>query len=135
MSYLIGIDVEAISDIKNIYTKHHKFVNKILTAKEIYQLKKRKKKSFYTYLAGRFSAKESYSKATGYGISKHAAFKEIEILDDEKGAPQIKIFGNSRISGMKNCLVSISHKTKLNLVMSEILVEIEKNKNINNIVS
>ena len=39
------------------------------------------------YLAGRFAAKEAYSKALGTGIGKAVSFQEIEILNAKTGQP------------------------------------------------
>lgn len=125
MSLRIGIDIESISDIKTAVEKHSRFLDKVLTESEKKQLSQRKGAAYYEYLASRFSAKESYAKATGFGIGKHVNFTDIEILDDEYGKPAINVFRKSRLINAKNCQVSISHKLKLDLVATEVLIEVE----------
>ena len=41
------------------------------------------------YYSKRFAAKEAFSKATGFGISKNLHFKKIEIKNNKKGKPSI----------------------------------------------
>lgn len=125
MSFRIGIDIESISDIKTAVEKHSRFLKEILTESERKQLNQRKGASYYAYAASRFSAKESYAKATGFGIGSHAKFQDIEILDDQYGKPVITVFRESRIAHAKKCQVSISHKLKLDLVATEVLIEVE----------
>jgi holo-[acyl-carrier protein] synthase len=43
------------------------------------------------YLAKRFAAKEAIAKALGGGIGSDISFKEIEILNDERGGPVVRI--------------------------------------------
>ena len=52
------------------------------------------------YVAGRFSAKEAYSKALGTGIGAHIQFHEISIMNDELSKPFIEA---------SSALISISH--------------------------
>lgn len=125
MSYKIGIDIESISDVKAAAEKHKQFLEKVLTPSEQKQLAGRKGNEYYAYLASRFSAKESYAKATGFGIGEHVNFTDIEILDDKNGAPSMKVFRQSRFAGAKNYQISISHKIKLDMVATEVLIEVE----------
>ena len=85
MIFGIGCDIVDIERIGLIINKYHsKFLNKIFTDLEISLCKTENSISYY---AKRFSAKESYSKATGYGIGIRNSFKDIEILNDKNGAP------------------------------------------------
>ncbi|MTT33145.1 holo-ACP synthase [Terrilactibacillus sp. BCM23-1] len=82
----IGIDMIELSRIERLI-HNDQFIKKILTCKE--------RESYYTlsthrrveYLAGRFAAKEAYSKARGTGIGKKLSFHHIEISNDENGKP------------------------------------------------
>jgi len=81
----IGCDIIDIRRIRKIILKYgDKFLRKIFTDEEI---KKCDKNDCSSYYAKRFSAKESYSKATKLGIGEKVNFRDIEIMNDEKGAP------------------------------------------------
>ena len=42
-----------------------------------------------SYFAGRWAAKEAAAKALGCGIGEECSFTDIEVLDDDSGAPQL----------------------------------------------
>ncbi|MFT7099297.1 MAG: holo-[acyl-carrier protein] synthase, partial [Rickettsiales bacterium] len=48
------------------------------------------------YYAKRFAAKEAFSKAIGLGIGRGINFTDIEIINDSKGKPKIKLNSNAR---------------------------------------
>jgi len=101
----IGIDLIELERIKNSLTTNERFAKRILTKNEqkmFQELKSSKRK--IEFLAGRFSAKEAFAKATGKGIGK-LSFQDIEILADQNGAPFIKAQGYESY----NIFVSISH--------------------------
>ncbi|MDY0395459.1 holo-ACP synthase [Virgibacillus halophilus] len=56
------------------------------------------------FLAGRFAAKEAFSKAAGTGIG-HLGFKDMEVLPNEKGAPRLRVKGFEQY----HIFVSLSH--------------------------
>ncbi|GAJ27386.1 holo-[acyl-carrier protein] synthase [Liquorilactobacillus sucicola DSM 21376 = JCM 15457] len=118
MIYGIGIDITDIARIEKAWKEHQGFIEKVLTPKEhkdFDRLGQRRKNEF---LAGRFSAKESYSKALGTGIGKHAGFHEIEILNNEEtGKPELTMHPADCLIGH----VSISHTAEL--VMTEVILE------------
>ena len=64
------------------------------------------------HLAGRFAAKEAVAKALGCGIGE-ISWQEIEILNDELGAPALKLHGNAAERaerlGLTVWSVSITH--------------------------
>ena len=80
----IGVDIIKNSRIK-ISIKKKKFIERIYSKKEIKISKLTSDRSIY--YAKRFAAKESFAKATGYGIRKNLNFKDIEVLNDEYGKP------------------------------------------------
>ncbi|WP_349583061.1 holo-ACP synthase [Leuconostoc citreum] len=90
----IGNDTEAISRVGQIVTRQTKFMDSILTPAEREQALERKGKHFHEFVAGRFSAKEAFSKATGYGIGEKVHWHDIEILNEPNGRPimQVKNF-------------------------------------------
>ncbi len=110
-----GIDIEEISSIQKVYEKNARFAKKVLTAAEFERFEKLTGKRKMEYLAGRWSAKEAFSKAWGTGIGC-VTFQDLEILNDEKGAP---IFSKSPFSG--KVWVSLSHTD--NVVTASVILE------------
>ena len=110
-----GIDIEEISSIQKVYEKNARFARKVLTAAEFDRFEKLTGKRKMEYLAGRWSAKEAFSKAWGTGIGC-VTFQDLEILNNEKGAP---IFTKSPFSG--KVWVSISHAG--NIVTASVILE------------
>ena len=110
-----GIDIEEISSIQKVYEKNARFSKKVLTAAEFERFEKLTGKRKMEYLAGRWSAKEAFSKAWGTGIGC-VTFQDLEILNDEKGAP---IFSKSPFSG--KVWVSLSHTD--NVVTASVILE------------
>jgi len=98
-----GIDIEALASIQNAVEKREGFAQRVLTDKEMERFTSLKGRRQIEYLAGRWSAKEAFSKAMGTGIGK-LGFQDLEILNNEKGAPY---FSKSPFSG--KVWLSISH--------------------------
>ncbi len=86
----IGIDIVELKRIGKIIARQPRFSERILTPfeKERYEMLEGKRK--VEYLAGRFAAKEAFSKAIGSGIGKNLSFHDIEVVSDEKGKPIIQ---------------------------------------------
>ncbi|MCJ8008496.1 holo-ACP synthase [Lederbergia wuyishanensis] len=85
----IGMDLVEIDRIEQLRIKQERFPRRILTKTEleIYENLNEKRKT--EFLAGRFAAKEAYSKARGTGIGSELSFLDIEISTDGKGKPII----------------------------------------------
>ena len=82
----IGVDIE---DIERFNKKNEKFLNRIFTEKErLYCSSKAKSAEHY---AVRFCAKEAVIKAMNSMGIHQPTLKEIEIYNDEKGCPFIKL--------------------------------------------
>jgi len=84
-----GIDITELNRIKEILDNKPKVVQRILTKREQVQLEALKGNRRVEFLAGRFAAKEAYSKAKGTGIGKSLSFLDIEVTNDERGKPHI----------------------------------------------
>lgn len=99
----IGLDIVEMSRIQRVDEKSSKFRERVLTTYELSeydQLTKRRKTEF---LAGRFAAKEAFSKARGTGIGGDCSFQDMEIRKDDKGKPSVFF------KGTETGLVSITH--------------------------
>lgn len=99
----IGIDIVELHRIKEIVDRNSKFIHRILTENEKKEYEALSDSRKIEFLAGRFAAKEAFSKAVGTGIGSHLSFLQIEIMKDELGKPMI----NSHIEAIVH--LSISH--------------------------
>ena len=101
----IGIDIIELERINDSIKKSDSLAGRVLTKKELeryHNLKSNRRR--VEYLAGRFASKEACSKALGMGIGA-LSFQDIEVLNDEFGAPKIKVAGYEDYS----IFLSISH--------------------------
>lgn len=98
-----GIDIEELASIQNAVEKRKGFAQRVLTDKEMERFASLKGRRQVEFLAGRWSAKEAFSKAMGTGIGK-LGFQDLEVLNNERGAPY---FSKSPFSG--KVWLSISH--------------------------
>ena len=81
MIFGIGTDIADCARVGSIYAKHgHHFVKNILTPAELERMAELKDPK--EYIAGRWAAKEAFSKALGTGMCAECAFVEIEVLSD-----------------------------------------------------
>ncbi|MBP2243242.1 holo-[acyl-carrier protein] synthase [Cytobacillus eiseniae] len=85
----IGIDIVELVRIKKIYSRQVKFINRILTKNEQLILEGLTEDRKIEYIAGRFAAKEAFSKALGTGFGSQLSFLDIEITKDKNGKPFI----------------------------------------------
>ena len=121
MIYGLGIDLTDIDRIRQAQEKRQTFAGKVLTPGELEVFERLNDNRRFEYLAGRFSAKESYGKALGSGIGKEASFQGIEILNDALGNPYV----NSHPKQDELIAhVSISHTDTC--VMTEVILESKK---------
>lgn len=98
-----GIDLQDMLAIEQAMLRRTAFAKKVLTEKEYEVFSSFKGNRQVRYLAGRWAAKEAFTKAMGTGIGK-VGFQDIEILTDDKGAPYV-----SRSPLSAKAWVSISH--------------------------
>lgn len=111
----IGLDVTELDRITLAYERRAKFADRVLTEKELSLFKELKNSRQMEFLAGRYAAKEAFSKAYGTGIGK-LSFQDMEILPDEKGKPVVT---RSPFEG--NVWVSISHSS--NTIIAQVILE------------
>ncbi|WP_423800406.1 holo-ACP synthase [Neobacillus sp. SAB-20_R2A] len=86
----IGIDIIELSRVHEIISRQPKFIDRVLTASEKQRFSELAERRKVEFLAGRFAAKEAFSKAIGTGIGKELSFLDIEISSDGLGKPVIK---------------------------------------------
>ncbi|MCD4680313.1 MAG: holo-ACP synthase [Bacteroidales bacterium] len=107
----LGTDIIEVSRVKEQLLKDEGFVNNIFTSSEIEYCESKKNKA--ENFAARYAAKEAFFKALGTGWRYGMTFKEIEIINDELGKPEIIVSGKVKefIDKTKviNIHVSLSH--------------------------
>ncbi|MDQ0232498.1 holo-ACP synthase [Metabacillus malikii] len=104
----IGLDIVELDRIRRIVDRQPGFIKRILTIEEIEKFITLSKERKVEFLAGRFAVKEAYSKANGTGIGVEIGFQDIEVVNDDKGKPYIRILKNNSHE-MKHIHVSITH--------------------------
>jgi holo-[acyl-carrier protein] synthase len=85
----IGVDITELDRMETLINRQPRLKERILTESEILIFEKLNGRRKVEYFAGRFAAKEAFSKANGTGIGKHLSFLDIEITSDDKGKPVI----------------------------------------------
>ena len=86
-----GVDIIENIRIKNSI-KNKNFISRIFTINEIKKSQKLNNK--INYFAKRFAAKEAFVKALGEGFRNNISFNDIDITNDNKGKPIIKVSNN-----------------------------------------
>ncbi len=107
----IGVDIIEVDRIKKALDEWgDKFLKRVFTDRELSYA--RTKKFSQENLAARFACKESVLKAFGdtrVGIQ----LKNIEILNDQKGKPEVVLHGEAKEfaekNNLTNIMVSMSH--------------------------
>ena len=103
---LIGIDIIEIIRIKRAIARHgENFLKRVYTEPEL-ELYRKKPAS----LAARFAGKEAVIKALQ---TKGASLREIEILSEPNGRPQVKLHSKAKRQaddlGLARLAISLSH--------------------------
>ena len=115
------IDNRRIKKILEVYGK--KFEMRCFTNKEIKKSNTVLQKS--NYFAKKYAAKEACAKALGTGLSKGIYWKDIEVVNDKNGKPNIKLY-NKALSRMK---ILTKSKFKIEISLSD-----EVNYSIANVI-
>ncbi len=111
MSKDIGVDIVEFAQIKEKISD--KFINRILSIRELERYNKIKNEQRkLEYIAGRFAAKEAYTKVYKKFLTP-LSFVDVEVLTDEFGAPYIE----SKYMPDDIVKVSISHSKNYVIAM------------------
>lgn len=105
----VGTDIIEIERFEKTLERTPQITEKLFSAKENSYCQS-KGKNKVLHLAGRFAAKEAIVKALGEGFGREISFLDLEILNNEKGQPEVffseklkQKFPNTKV------LISISH--------------------------
>lgn len=100
-----GVDNVELSRIARAQTRQARFSERVLTEKERKQLSHLTSQNRQIeFLAGRWAAKEAFSKAYGTGFGSRLSFQDLEVANDKLGKPY---FSKHPFDGLVH--LSISH--------------------------
>lgn len=116
----IGLDITDINRIAEAHQKRAAFSKRVLTKEEQKLFEALNGKRQIEFLAGRYAAKEAFSKALGTGIGK-VGFQDIEVLPNKAGQP---IVTKSPFEG--NAYISITHTDTV--AAAQVVLEENKRK-------
>lgn len=105
----VGTDIVKVARIRAAFERHpERFRDRVFTRPEV-EFCETLADKFPSY-AGRFAAKEAFSKALGTGLRGAISWTEITVLDNEKSRPGISVTGKAAtILGPRRVHLSISH--------------------------
>ena len=112
MIYGVGTDLVDVIRIRKIIEKWgDRFIGKVYSHVEIDYCQK---KAFPAiHFAARFAAKESFLKSLGIGLGMGVGLKDIELINNEKGSPLLKLHNRAdevlREAGVTAVHVSLTH--------------------------
>lgn len=91
----IGTDIIDITRIERVINRFgDRFKNRVFTKKEIHKCEARKL-SANSY-AKRYAAKEACSKALGTGFRKSVYWRDIEVINNKSGKPELFLHNGAR---------------------------------------
>ena len=94
MIIAIGTDIVEIVRIAELLERQpQRFVERILCPTELEQYASRGNP--VAFVATRFAAKEAIAKALGTGIGHGVSFQDMQISNDDKGAPHVELSGGA----------------------------------------
>jgi holo-[acyl-carrier protein] synthase len=94
MIIAIGTDIVEIARIAKVLERQaERFAERILCPSELDQYASRGHP--VAFVATRFAAKEAIAKALGSGIGHGVSFQDMQVSNDEKGAPHVQLSGGA----------------------------------------
>ena len=111
-----GVDIVDITRILEIIENKARFAQRVLTAMEYKRYNELSGRRQAEFLAGRYAAKEAFSKAWKTGIGK-LSFQDIEVANDPKGAPYFS--KSPLIEGSSHLSISHTDDTAIAFVVLE----------------
>jgi holo-[acyl-carrier protein] synthase len=119
--YGIGVDLVEVSRIRNALRRFQdRFKNRIFTPEEqkFCECQKNRELSY----AARFAAKEAFSKALGTGLRGKISWREIDVVDNEKSPPSLRITGKAQeLLKNRRTFLSLSHTE--NYAVAVVIIE------------
>jgi holo-[acyl-carrier protein] synthase len=90
----IGVDMVHVPRMEGILNRWgSRFIDRIFTPWEI-RISTRRARSASAF-ALRFAAKEAFSKALGLGMTNGLRWRDVEVVSDARGKPELRLHGTS----------------------------------------
>ncbi len=108
----IGIDLVENERIEKIISKWgHKFLQRVFSEGEINYCGRHIQSSLH--YGARFAAKEAFLKALGIGLGRGVQLREIEVVHDDQGKPDLSLHGEANLQikkrEIKGIHLSLTH--------------------------
>ncbi|PCR99291.1 holo-ACP synthase [Lactococcus fujiensis] len=117
MIYGNGVDNVELSRIENAMIRSERFVEQVLTDQEMVKFNQfSSSKRKVEFLAGRWAAKEAFSKAYGTGFGRQLGMHDLEIENDQLGKPY---FSKHPFKGLVHLTISHSNLEAVAFVVLE----------------
>jgi len=119
-----GIDIVEVPRIERAIQRYgERFINRLFTPDEADYCRRGARPA--EHFAARFAAKEAALKALGVGWSRGISFTEVEVRNDELGAPSVRLSGRalelSRRLGVSRVHVSLTHHRRF--AIAQVILE------------
>ena len=120
----VGIDVVDVERMKEVLEKQGKaFLDKVFSDMEVTYCKTHQKS--YIHFAARFAAKEAVAKAMRTGWSGAFHWRDIEVVNDQSGAPHI-LLSRDVAKALEQFIVHLSLSHTDNTVVALVVLESKK---------
>ena len=119
----LGLDATDIPRIAATLARYgERFAHRIFTEGEVTYCMRRREPAIH--FAGRFASKEAAMKALGTGHSQGVLWRDVEIVRDDDGPPQLRFHGGAArrfvAMGGRSSLLTITHSD--GLALAQVLV-------------
>jgi holo-[acyl-carrier protein] synthase len=126
MIFGTGIDIVDISRFERFVRENNEpLFNRLFTPLELDYCAARKRSA--QHYALRFAAKEAFLKALGTGLRDGLAWRDMEVVNDTYGKPELKLSGRAaelfRQYGLTGIFLSLSHDG--NLAVASVILEMK----------
>lgn len=120
----VGVDVVDVQRMKDVLARQGKvFLNKVFSDVEVTYCKTRKRP--YIHFAARFAAKEAVAKAMHTGWNGAFHWRDIEVVNDQSGAPHI-LLSHNVAKALEQCTVHLSLSHTETTVVAFVVLESKK---------
>jgi holo-[acyl-carrier protein] synthase len=110
--YGTGVDIVEIARFQRFLEKgNDALFQRLFTSVEMDYCSSKKHSA--QHYALRFAAKECFLKALGTGLRDGLSWQDIEVVNDELGKPEVRLYGRAlemfKAAGLTSCFLSLSH--------------------------
>jgi holo-[acyl-carrier protein] synthase len=111
----VGIDLVDVNRMKKLLAKWGgRFTERYFSQREIEYCQRKAISAIH--FAARFAAKESFLKSLGIGLGMGVALREIEVINDSQGKPDLVLHGQAqqliREQGIRKVHLSLTHTSE-----------------------